>query len=117
VDDFRELVARLPCAGPLAVDWSCGGCGARFDAPDGFPPCGSRATNGPMRCAFLRTGAISRLSTARRLHALRARGAPLPRLIDRAIAGDARIVDVGCGTGQMCLFLARADRLVASAPT
>jgi 2-polyprenyl-3-methyl-5-hydroxy-6-metoxy-1,4-benzoquinol methylase len=34
------------------------------------------------------------------------------RLLDHAIAGDARIVDVGCGTGQMSLYLARGDRLV-----
>jgi SAM-dependent methyltransferase len=34
------------------------------------------------------------------------------RLLDRAIPGDARIVDVGCGTGQMCVYLARADRVV-----
>ncbi len=51
------------------------------------------------------------------LHALRARAerSPFPRLIDRAIPGDARIVEVGCGTGQMCLFLARADRVVVGA--
>jgi SAM-dependent methyltransferase len=34
------------------------------------------------------------------------------RLLDRAIPGDARIVEVGCGTGQLCLYLARADRSV-----
>jgi SAM-dependent methyltransferase len=34
------------------------------------------------------------------------------RLLDRAIPADARIVEVGCGTGQMCLYLARADRVV-----
>jgi SAM-dependent methyltransferase len=51
------------------------------------------------------------------LHALRARAgrSPFPRLIDRAIPGDARIVEIGCGTGQMCLFLARADRVIVGA--
>jgi SAM-dependent methyltransferase len=34
------------------------------------------------------------------------------QLLDRSISGDARIVEVGCGTGQMALFLARADRIV-----
>jgi SAM-dependent methyltransferase len=34
------------------------------------------------------------------------------RLLDRAIDDDARIADVGCGTGQMCLYLARGNRLV-----
>lgn len=37
------------------------------------------------------------------------------RLLDRSIAGDARILDIGCGTGQMSLFLARADRVVIGA--
>ena len=48
------------------------------------------------------------------LYALRARADrnSFARLLDRAIPGDARIVEIGCGTGQMCLYLARADRLV-----
>ena len=48
------------------------------------------------------------------LQALRARADrnPFVRLLDEAIAGDARVVEVGCGTGQMCLYLARADRIV-----
>ena len=37
------------------------------------------------------------------------------QLLDRSIPGDARIVEVGCGTGQMSLCLARADRLVVGA--
>lgn len=37
------------------------------------------------------------------------------RLLDAAIAPDARIVEIGCGTGQMSLYLARADRLVIGA--
>ena len=51
------------------------------------------------------------------LAALRARAerSEFVRLLDRAIAGDARIVEVGCGTGQMSLYLARADRNVVGA--
>jgi SAM-dependent methyltransferase len=51
------------------------------------------------------------------LTALRARAgrSEFVRLLDRAIAGDARIVEIGCGTGQMCLYLARADRVVIGA--
>ncbi|HUE62778.1 MAG TPA: class I SAM-dependent methyltransferase [Rhizomicrobium sp.] len=37
------------------------------------------------------------------------------RLLDTAIASDARILEIGCGTGQMCLYLARADRIVIGA--
>jgi len=36
-------------------------------------------------------------------------------LIDRAIPGDARIVEIGCGTGQMSLYLASAHRIVIGA--
>ena len=48
------------------------------------------------------------------LFALRARAERnrFVRLLDRAIDDDARIADVGCGTGQMCLYLARGNRLV-----
>lgn len=42
----------------------------------------------------------------------RAERSVFARLLDQAIAGDARIVEVGCGTGQMSLYLARADRIV-----
>jgi SAM-dependent methyltransferase len=36
------------------------------------------------------------------------------QLLDASIAGDARIVEIGCGTGQMSLYLARADRYVVA---
>jgi SAM-dependent methyltransferase len=48
---------------------------------------------------------------------LRARGdrSDFARRLDQAIPGDARIVEVGCGTGQMSLYLAKADRVVVGA--
>ena len=51
------------------------------------------------------------------LAALRARAgrSRFAALLDRSIAFDARVVDVGCGTGQMCLYLARGERLVVGA--
>jgi SAM-dependent methyltransferase len=51
------------------------------------------------------------------LEALRKRAerSVFARLLDRAIPGDARIADIGCGTGQMSLYLARADRVVVGA--
>src|SRR5207249_5111115 len=48
------------------------------------------------------------------LHA-RAERSAFARLVQQAIPGDARIAEVGCGTGQMCLYLARAERLVIGA--
>jgi SAM-dependent methyltransferase len=49
--------------------------------------------------------------------ALRARAerSRFAQLLDRAIPLNARIVEVGCGTGQMSLFLAHGDRLVVGA--
>jgi len=49
--------------------------------------------------------------------ALRERAArsEFARLLDRAIAPDATVLEVGCGTGQMSLFLATGDRLVVGA--
>jgi SAM-dependent methyltransferase len=51
------------------------------------------------------------------LQALRARAErnTFVRLLDRSIDSHARIVEIGCGTGQMSLYLARADRLVIGA--
>jgi 2-polyprenyl-3-methyl-5-hydroxy-6-metoxy-1,4-benzoquinol methylase len=51
------------------------------------------------------------------LHALRMRGDRnrFARLLDHAIPGDARVAEIGCGTGQMALYLARADRVVIAA--
>jgi SAM-dependent methyltransferase len=118
VEAFRTLLACPACAGDLAADWTCLGCGARHAARDGVPA--------------LRLAADDRTETVRRFyeHApfpgypprdsldwLRARAerSPFARLLDRSIAGDARILEMGCGTGQMSLYLARADRLVIGA--
>ena len=51
------------------------------------------------------------------LAALRARAerSRFARLLDEAIPGDAHVLDAGCGTGQMSLYLARADRIVVGA--
>lgn len=45
----------------------------------------------------------------------RAERSEFARLLDEAIPGDARVVEIGCGTGQMSLYLARADRVVIGA--
>src|SRR3954471_24210774 len=115
---FRELLACPACGDPLSSTWVCGGCGSRFDAEDGIPnlrlPCGDRSE--AVR-RFYERAPFPGYPPRDSLHALRARAerSPFPRLIDRAIPGDARIAEVGCGTGQMCLFLARADRVVVGA--
>ena len=45
----------------------------------------------------------------------RAERSQFARMLDRAIPGDATIIDVGCGTGQMALYLARGNRRVVGA--
>ncbi len=100
------------------MDWSCGGCGAHYEAPDGIPN--------------LRIGCDPRVDAVRLFYEdapfpgypprdslawLRARAerSDFARLLDRAIPGDARILEIGCGTGQMSLYLARVDRIVIGA--
>src|SRR5258708_25736106 len=118
MDGFRELLACPACAGTLADDWSCRGCGARFDAPDGIPNLrlpADRRTEAVRR--FYERAPFPGYPPRDSIHALRARAerSTFARLVDEAIPGDARIVEIGCGTGQMCLYLARADRVVIGA--
>jgi SAM-dependent methyltransferase len=115
VNRARELLACPACAGDLSATWTCAGCGARFAAPDGIPKLTLDVD--------ARTDVVRRFYDAApfpgypprdNLASFRARAerSRFAQLLDRAIAGDARVIEVGCGTGQMALFLARADRTV-----
>ncbi|MBV1691331.1 methyltransferase domain-containing protein [Novosphingobium sp. G106] len=44
----------------------------------------------------------------------RAERSAFARLLDTSLPGDATIAEIGCGTGQMSLYLARADRRVVA---
>lgn len=118
MDRVEDFLACPACDGRLSDEWRCLGCGAQFDAADGIPN--------------LRLPADARTETVRRfyehepfpgypprdsLSALRARAerSAFARIVDRAIPSDARIVEIGCGTGQMSLYLARGDRVVVGA--
>jgi 2-polyprenyl-3-methyl-5-hydroxy-6-metoxy-1,4-benzoquinol methylase len=119
-----ELLAVLACpacggslsAGPAAL--RCVACGGSFEIREGIPR--------------LRRELDRRVAEVRRFYseapfpgypprdsygALRARAgrAPFARLLDEAIPPDATVLDVGCGTGQLSLFLATGDRLVVGA--
>src|SRR5262249_26056812 len=97
MDRFRALLACPACASPLTAGLAGRGCGAPFDAPDGIPnlrlPADARTD--AVRDFYARSpfpGYAARDS----LHALRSRAARnvFVRLVDDAIPGDARIVDV-----------------------
>ncbi|PYR59800.1 MAG: 2-polyprenyl-3-methyl-5-hydroxy-6-metoxy-1,4-benzoquinol methylase [Acidobacteria bacterium] len=118
MDGFRALLACPACAGTLSAEWSCCECAAQFDAPDGIP---NLRLPGDARTeivrAFYEHAPFPGYPPRDSLQALRARAerSVFARLLDRAIPSDARIVEIGCGTGQMCVYLARADRVIIGA--
>jgi SAM-dependent methyltransferase len=113
-----ELLACPTCAGPLAPALRCPACATVYPVVDGIP---DLLLPGDARSEAVRAfyavapfpGYPPRL-TLGELRA-RARRSELAAALDAAIPGDARIADVGCGTGQMSLFLASADRVVIGA--
>ena len=116
--EFDDLLACPACAAPLSASLECSGCGLKFAAPDGIPnlrlPTDTRTET--VR-TFYEHAPFPGYPPRDSLSALRARAerSTFARLLDRAIPGDACIVEVGCGTGQMCLYLAHADRTVVGA--
>jgi SAM-dependent methyltransferase len=118
MDDFRAHLACPSCGGGLGADWSCAGCGARYDAPDGIPNLRikTEARTDTVR-QFYEVAPFPGYRPQESLASLRARAerSDFARLLDQAIPGDARILELGCGTGQMSLYLAHADRLVIGA--
>src|ERR1700681_3074763 len=118
MDALRDLLACPACGGALAAGWQCRGCGAPYTAPDGIPdlrPGDDARTDavrrfyeyGPLPCYRPRDSLASLYARAER--------SKFARLLDQAIPGDARILEIGCGTGQMSIYLTRADRLVIGA--
>jgi SAM-dependent methyltransferase len=112
-----HLLVCPACGGDLNEDFVCAGCDTRWPAPDGIPR--------------LRTDVDVRTDTVREFYSaapfpgyppndslswLRARAgrSDFAKLLDDSIPGDARIAEIGCGTGQTSLYLARADRQVVA---
>jgi SAM-dependent methyltransferase len=116
------LLACPACRGELgeasAGSFRCASCDATFGSEGGI--------------AGLRVDAEARTETVRAfytrapfpnyppndtLSGLRGRAArsEFARLLDQAVPGDAELVELGCGTGQMSLFLATADRTIIGA--
>jgi SAM-dependent methyltransferase len=118
VRDGRELLACAACSGALTADWICDACGARFTADSGIP---NLRLRGDPRSEVVREfydrAPFPGYPPRDSLSAFRARAerSRFAQLLDRAIPADAQIADVGCGTGQMSLYLARADRVIVAA--
>ncbi len=115
------LLACPTCRGELRDEGerlSCPRCPAAYPAPSGIPdlrvPGDARTT---VVRDFYTAAPFPAYAERDSLGSLRARAArsEFARLLDQAIPGDARVVEVGCGTGQMSLFLATADRVVVGA--
>jgi SAM-dependent methyltransferase len=114
----RHLLACPACQGALDPQWVCQDCGAHYTADDGIP---DLRLKGDARTDIVRQfygdAPFPGYRPRDSLEALRARAerSEFARLLDCAIAPDARILEIGCGTGQMSLYLARADRIVIGA--
>src|SRR5205823_9011751 len=118
MDALRDLLACPICGRALVISWQCEGCGVRYTAPDGIPNLrlGGDARTDAVRRFYERApfpgyGPRDSLSSL----CARAERSKFARLLNEAIPGDARILEIGCGTGQMSLYLTRADRLVIGA--
>jgi SAM-dependent methyltransferase len=119
------LLACPACTGLLAIAsggaLACRSCAVEYPIRRGIPVLRSATGEGDARTDrvrdFYSDAPFPNYPTNDTLSGLRGRAArsELARLLDQAIPGDARVLEVGCGTGQMSLFLATADRRVVGA--
>src|SRR5438045_6082561 len=115
------FIPLLPCPhGRSRLDDSlrCAGCGSGHACERGIPDLRLPADPRTEKVRdFYSAAPFPAYPESDSLPALRARAerSEFARLLDQAIPPDARILEMGCGTGQMSLFLAGADRLVIGA--
>ena len=118
MEEFLELLSCPVCRGDFAPDWSCRRCFKQYGAPDGIPnlrlPNDARTET--VR-SFYEQAPFPGYPPGASLSWLRARAerSEFARLLDRAIPSDARVLDLGCGTGQTSVYLARGRRVVVGA--
>jgi 2-polyprenyl-3-methyl-5-hydroxy-6-metoxy-1,4-benzoquinol methylase len=119
--DLLALLACPACRAPLRqapAGLSCAGCGGSFEVEDGIPRLRPALAQRVDRVrSFYSVAPFPGYPPRDSYATLRARAerSPFARLLDEAIAPDARVLDVGCGTGQLALFLATGARLVVGA--
>lgn len=113
----QDLLACPRCNGPLPA-LACARCGKQYGAPGGIPDLRLGADERTERVrAFYKVAPFPGYPERDSLSGLRARAgrSAFAQLLDRSIAGDAVIAELGCGTGQLSLYLATADRRVIGA--
>jgi len=116
--EVRDLLACPACGSALDPHWTCIGCGASFCVSDNIPnlclPCGE---SGDIVRQFYEEAPFPGYRPRDSLQALRLRAerSAFACLLDEAIPADARVLEMGCGTGQMSLFLASRNRTVVAA--
>ena len=115
--NLMALLACPACSGPLE-QLVCSSCGARYESPGGIPALrvpSDRRTE--MVREFYSAAPFPAYPPRETLVNLRERGrrSEFARLLDEAIPPGARVLELGCGTGQLSLFLTTADRMVIGA--
>jgi len=115
---FLDLLACPACRGALNRFWTCSNCGMQYGTTDDVPDLrldGDSCTDKIRE--FYQEAPFPGYRPRDSLQALRARAekSEFARLLDAAIPADARILEIGCGTGQMSLYLASAERIVIGA--
>ncbi len=119
--DLLTVLACPRCGGRLLVEDAglrCSGCRRSFPVSGGIPDLRRDLdTPGATIRDFYTAAPFPGYPPRDSYAALRARSerSTFARLLDEAIAPDATVLEVGCGTGQMSLFLAHGDRLVVGA--
>jgi 2-polyprenyl-3-methyl-5-hydroxy-6-metoxy-1,4-benzoquinol methylase len=113
-----EALLACPRCGGALTGLRCSPCSHQYAAPDGIADLRLDADPRTERVrAFYKAAPFPGYPPRDRLSGLRARAgrSAFAQLLDRSIDGDAVIAEVGCGTGQLSLYLATADRTVIGA--
>jgi SAM-dependent methyltransferase len=111
---FEELLACPRCGGEL-TKLRCAKCSIAYTAPDGIPNLRVQADPRTERVREFYLGApFPNYPPRDSYSSLRARAgrSEFVQLLDQSIDGDATIAELGCGTGQLSLYLATAERRV-----
>ena len=115
MEGLHALLACPACRGALSPSLGCRECGRAWTAPDGIPRLREEVAGQTETVrSFYDAAPFPGYPPNDSLSWLRSRAgrSAFARLLDASLPGDALIAEIGCGTGQMSLYLARADRRV-----